>query len=95
MANKQHLNLIKQGIAYWNHWRDQYPNTMPDLSRADLSGTYMVGANLKGVNFFGSNLEAANLSRADIEGAYFRGAKLDAAIMPNGQTYDLTAASEF
>ncbi|NET33081.1 MAG: pentapeptide repeat-containing protein [Cyanothece sp. SIO1E1] len=87
MANPNHLALIKQGIVHWNHWRNKYPEMMPDLSGADLKGAYLVGADLSGVNFFGANLEAANLTRTNIEGAYFRGANLEGAVMPNGTTF--------
>ena len=38
MANKEHLAKLKEGVEAWNLWRDQYDQTFPDLSRADLSG---------------------------------------------------------
>ena len=52
MANKEHLDLIKQGVGVWNKWRIENTDVIPDLSRAnlkktDLSKTDLSGATLK------------------------------------------------
>ena len=54
MANKEHLNVLRQGVEAWNQWRKEHPNIQLDLSDADLSGTNLIGANLKGVNLSGA-----------------------------------------
>lgn len=38
MANEEHLNILKQGLAVWNKWRKENPQVRPDLSGADLRG---------------------------------------------------------
>jgi len=43
MANQKHLDLIRQGIAVWNGWRELHERIQPDLRDADLSevGVYV------------------------------------------------------
>ena len=62
MANEKHLNLLRQGVATWNRWRQENPEILPDLSWASL---------------IGSNLEHANLAEADLYGADFLGSHLN------------------
>ncbi len=38
MANPEHLKILKQGVEAWNQWREQNPQTKPDLSGVDLGG---------------------------------------------------------
>jgi uncharacterized protein YjbI with pentapeptide repeats len=56
MANQEHLAILKQGVEVWNRWREEYPETKPDLGRTDLGGI-----NLSGINFHRANLSRANL----------------------------------
>lgn len=37
MANQKPLKRLKQGVAQWHKWREQYPKIQPDLSEATLS----------------------------------------------------------
>ncbi|MEL4898197.1 pentapeptide repeat-containing protein [Crocosphaera sp. Alani8] len=46
MANKQHLNLLMQGVDTWNQWRKNNPEIIPDLRKANLSQLNLRGANL-------------------------------------------------
>ncbi len=32
MANPEHVEILKQGVAAWNKWREEHPNVAPDLS---------------------------------------------------------------
>jgi hypothetical protein len=32
MANQEHLEILKQGVKIWNHWRKEHPEIKPDLS---------------------------------------------------------------
>jgi len=34
MANREHVELLKQGVDVWNKWRSEHPRTRPDLSQA-------------------------------------------------------------
>jgi len=37
MANPKHVQILQQGVAAWNAWRDQNRNISPDLSEANLT----------------------------------------------------------
>jgi uncharacterized protein YjbI with pentapeptide repeats len=72
MANPEHLQILKQGVAAWNAWRNQNRGVTPDLGGAFLLGADLGGANLSGANLSGANLNAANLNAADLSGALLR-----------------------
>ena len=46
MAIEEHLNKIKQGVDAWNKWREDNPNEVPDLSKADIRGCKLQKINL-------------------------------------------------
>ena len=90
MANPEHLNVLKQGVEVWNRWREENPETRPDLTQADLreaklglanlSGAnlrraYLYRANLRGADLSGANLFLADLLQADLSEADLRGAE--------------------
>ncbi|MBM4348594.1 MAG: pentapeptide repeat-containing protein [Deltaproteobacteria bacterium] len=84
MANKEHLNLLRQGAIVWNQWRVKNSNICPDLSEEDLQGTDLSGVNLSEANlrdtyFRSANLSGAYLPRADLCGAYLPLADLSRA----------------
>jgi uncharacterized protein YjbI with pentapeptide repeats len=84
MANPEHLELLKQGIASWNEWRKGNPTSLPDLVRADLSMANLSSANLgradlSGADLSGADLNRANLSDADLNRAYLSRAYLSRA----------------
>jgi hypothetical protein len=76
MANEEHLNRLKQGIASWNAWREEHRATLPDLSGANLSGAQLSEANLNWANLTEVNLSGADLRRAHISGTGLGKAKL-------------------
>lgn len=59
MANREHLEILKQGVEVWNRWRKENPGTQPDLAKVDL-----IDETLTNVNFRRTNLTNANLGRA-------------------------------
>jgi uncharacterized protein YjbI with pentapeptide repeats len=93
MANKQHLDILKQGVAEWNRWRADNPDTRPDLREADLHKASLFGsdtepqlshidfheATLFKANFSGSDLRRANLCNADLRWANLSYANLHEA----------------
>ena len=84
MANKEHLKIIRQGVAAWNEWRKNNPELIPDLLDADLrkanlSGSYLLTANLSNAELGGANLSGANLSEANLSNTSFFEAYLRAA----------------
>lgn len=66
MANPEHLAILKQGVAFWNEWRKENPELMPDFSEADLINAKLAGVNLKKSNLIKSYLSATNLNDADL-----------------------------
>jgi hypothetical protein len=89
MAIPQHLEVLKQGVAIWNKWRQDNADTEPDLAGADLSKADLKGANLgetdlrwadlTWANFSGANLNRADLRRANLSRAIFNMANLSEA----------------
>ena len=89
MANEKHLAILKRGVAAWNEWRAQHPDTRPDLGGADLRGADLRGASLSRADLIRAdliradlseaNLCAADLPEADLSLAYLRRAYLDEA----------------
>jgi TIR domain/Pentapeptide repeats (8 copies) len=69
VANIEHLEVLKRGVAAWNAWRTENPYTIPDLRNADLAS-----ADLKRVVFNDANLHRVNLFNADLRHALLRGA---------------------
>ncbi len=78
MADKKHVNLVKQGAAAIAKWRQRNPDARLDLSeahlieanlrRANLSGAILIEARLSGANLNGAHLSGANLHGADLSG---------------------------
>jgi uncharacterized protein YjbI with pentapeptide repeats len=94
MANQEQLDLLAQGVAAWNQWKEATSEVVPDvrwnrcydadLSDANLSGTDLSGINLGNcdlsrVNFSGASLVGASLSEAELLEANFSGACLRGA----------------
>ena len=55
MANQEHLIILQGGVWTWNKWRETNSKTTPDLSGANLSGSFLHSANLRGVDLQGAN----------------------------------------
>lgn len=86
MANREHINILRQGVEAWNTWRERNGIITPDLhgaylmeanfTKIDFRGTDLVGTYLTGTNLAGANLGGANLSRAVLSGANLGGVDL-------------------
>src|SRR5689334_22630398 len=77
MANREHLEILKQGVKAWNKWRREYPNIHPDLKdeyllRADLRSVNLSDANLGNAKLTGAYLNGADLRRANLSGTCLR-----------------------
>jgi uncharacterized protein YjbI with pentapeptide repeats len=79
MANPEHLQILQQGVAAWNQWREHQRDIIPDLNMADLIGAHLSGAYLTGAHLAGADLEVADLIKAHLGGADLRGAHLSGA----------------
>ena len=76
MAIEEHLNRIKAGVDAWNKWRENNPNEVPDLSKADIRGCKLQKINLNNANLKETKLQYSNLYEANLEKADLSKAKL-------------------
>jgi len=86
MANEQHLNILSQGVKFWNTWRQENPMINPDLSNSDLKKKDLTGidlsfANLQNVDLSDADLTNANLERANVKNGYLEGVSLGEAFL--------------
>ncbi len=97
MANQEHLDILRQGVAVWNKWREEHPDIQPDLGGAKLArinlfwirlGERQIEANLTNVDFSDASLpwadlSMANLTEANLSRADIGGAQLFGARLIN------------
>jgi len=91
MANAEHLSILRNGVDFWNRWRESNPEIRPDLSSSALSRQDLRGLNLRGCSLAeshlnrtdlrGADLSRANLSRATLTGANMRSAVITEAVL--------------
>src|SRR4051812_11941120 len=79
MANEEQLAILKQGVDVWNKWREKNTDVRIDLTRADLSESWLVAVNFSDSELIAANLIGANLSRAYLERAQLFDADLSRA----------------
>lgn len=79
MANPEHLEILKQGVDIWNKWREENPNTIPDLKEADLKKTFLEKINLQKAELTGVDLRNAKMQGADFRAATLFMAKFQGA----------------
>lgn len=61
MTNPEHFEIIKQGVAVWNKWKEENPKVEPDLSKSSITS-----ADLRGINFNHANLSGGFLTGSDL-----------------------------
>jgi len=87
MANKEHLDILKQGITAWQQWTEKNPSIRADLRRAELMGADLNRFNLREAdlswaNLRWSKLRGVNLGNANLDNAYLIDADMtDANLM--------------
>jgi hypothetical protein len=69
MANKEHLEIIKQGVKTWNRWRIANPRIKPNLTGVNLRGADLILVDFSDTNLSGAKLFTTNLFRADFREA--------------------------
>ena len=79
--NIEHFNLLMSGVEAFNEFRRNNPETVIDLSGANMSGANMRGADMRRANMSGADMIRANMSGADMSGADMRGANMRGANM--------------
>ena len=76
MAIKEHLEILKSGSEDWNGWREENPETTPNLSEAHLFEVDLCNFNFTYTDFSDANLSGAKLRKADLTSAKLVNAKL-------------------
>ena len=69
MANTDHQETARRGVAAWNGWREASPEILPDLSSAELQGADLRGFNLARTNFARAQMRGAKLDTASLKRA--------------------------
>ncbi len=69
MADAEHLEVLLQGTAAWNAWRQANPKIMPDLQGAQLRGLELCNIDMHGADLSGAQLREAHLRRATLHKA--------------------------
>ena len=90
MSIEEHLLKIKQGVNAWNQWREENPETTPDLSKVDIRGLQLQKINLSNADLTEAKLQYSNLSGATLEKADMNKAKL---LETNFQSANLKGAN--
>ncbi|RMI09118.1 MAG: pentapeptide repeat-containing protein, partial [Calditrichaeota bacterium] len=85
MANREHLQVLEQGVEAWNAWRNAHENVKPDLSGANLSGGKYEGINFSGADLRETNLRCARLREANLADAALEKADLSQAVLENAR----------
>lgn len=71
MANRNHLEILRQGVAVWNDWRKSNPKVKPDLSDLDLSGINFSGADFTDTKFAQTIFKKATLNHVNFSRSIF------------------------
>lgn len=76
MANDGHLEILDQGIKFWNEWREENREIRPNLSLlksydSDMMKIDLIGCILNKVLFKGVDLSESNLNEANLINAKF------------------------
>lgn len=81
MANYKHIEISRQGVPHWNHWRSGDPEAKPNLSEANLIEADLRQANLRQADLRKADLRKADLTQADLYKADLRNANLRGATL--------------
>ena len=87
MANKEHIEWLKEGVEAWNR-RRKVKNFRPELSDADLRDTNLRYVNLKDAKLRDADLRGAKLCDADLIGTHLNHAKLRSADLKGAKLCD-------
>jgi uncharacterized protein YjbI with pentapeptide repeats len=100
MAEREQVEILRQGMLAWNLWRDKFPTIRPNLSGESFRGMDLGALNFVAVNLSMADLEEVDLTKADLRGANFyqanlRQADLSGAMLggANCELADLSRAS--
>ncbi len=82
MAAQEQVAKLNEGVASWNAWRSEHPDSKVDLTEANLAGWDLTGADLRKSNLRGATLDkallnGAQLNEADLGRAWIAWAELE------------------
>lgn len=78
---KDHREILAEGVEVWNLWRKKYMDVAPRLKDARLSGRRLEGVDLRESDLSGAILERADLYKANGSEACFKRARLGGATL--------------
>ncbi len=81
VANREHLEIFKQGLFAWNDYRYGARDLLPDLKGADLGGRDLREYDLRDADLRGANLAGCGLVQATLTNANLSGADLTEAVL--------------
>jgi uncharacterized protein YjbI with pentapeptide repeats len=76
MANPQHIQILEKGVAVWNDWRQQDPDVVPNLEKANVTEKELPRIDLSNAALEDAYLRNSDLSEANLSGARLTGADL-------------------
>ncbi len=71
MADQRHLAKLHEGVSAWNQWREEHPEILPDLRKADLHEAVLTGVDFRRTNLDGADLSNARLCSGLLNSASF------------------------
>ncbi len=94
MAKEEHFAILKQGVRFWNEWREMHPEIIPDLTNIDFNNQFFIGTKLHTIGIAGVNLPGVNFVNTDLRGSNLAGANFNHANLSraNFSGVDLTGA---
>ena len=92
MANKQHIEWLREGVDSWNK-RRQEESFKPDFDGQKFRDVLVPGTSLEGINlkngfFREADLTGLNLKRANLEHAQFQDAWLNGVDLRNAKLFE-------
>lgn len=83
LPNKEQKDILGQGVAVWNAWRENNPKVRPELTKLRLSRSMLRRINLSRANLSRAWFQNSNLDKARLTASDLRGARLGGAILTN------------
>ena len=78
---RDHREILAEGVQAWNLWRKKYMDVAPRLTGARLRGRRLEGVDFRETDLSGAILERADLYKANGSQASFRRARLAGATL--------------
>ena len=88
MANKEQMDLLKQGSQSWNAWRAAQTGAAVDLSGGAFRGLDLEGVDLSSADLRDADLRGVNLRCANLTGAHLEGANLFKAVLNDADLHE-------